>query len=133
MSLTQVMQYAKRKNALLKAKCCFGTVQALCNAVNSMLGKLEKFLKRAQVSRWLNEPERESPYQYCVLISYLTGVPLEHLSPFTEGANNLWRALIEQNQVLIQLLIDNHIEIPSALFINKMKFMSSRSDHHESH
>ena len=83
-------KYECRHLALLEARSFFGNIRALCEAVNALLEATERPLKRACVSRWLNEFRRNIPYEYCILIALLTGISLDRLSPFTKTINKIF-------------------------------------------
>lgn len=78
-----------RKRALLEAI-------RFCGGVTGFSKRLK--VSRPRASNWVNKPEIEIPYEYVVLIEAITQVSIERLSPNTEAANKVIRALRAQNK-----------------------------------
>jgi hypothetical protein len=83
-------KYEIRHRALLEVIRFFGGVTACAKQLN---------VSRARVSKWLNQFTINIPYEYVLLMEYLTQVSIERLSPFTEKINKIVRSQQVKNQV----------------------------------
>ncbi len=99
---------AKIQNkALIDAKCLFKGIAALAR----LLG-----VSRKRVSNWINLKVK-IPYEYLIIISAITQISLERLSPFTERANKIirqWRAagnsIVVERVIASITVLENYID-----------------------
>ena len=106
-----MLWYQVRHNALIEAIGFFGDRKSLCKAIHVTKDRLRK---------WLNIKDRDIPYEYCLWISYLTGISIERLSPQTPEINQIILFLQDKNKTLrfgdihkIQIPDDFHDPIQS--------------------
>ena len=81
-------KYESQHQALRLAVRSFGSVQALCDAVNKMLKPSEKKLTRECLNHWKNRHQKIT-YSFAMIISKLTGIPISQLAPFYQASNEL--------------------------------------------
>lgn len=100
MSLEKKQKYQQRHWALIEAIRFFGSRKLLRIALD---------IEKSRLRKWLNVISTNIPYEYCMMISYLTGIPIERLSPFRPKHNKIFTALQAKNQIIVQWPIDQII------------------------
>jgi hypothetical protein len=101
--LTEIDKFEIRHRALLEVIRFFGGVADCAKALG---------VSRGRLSNWLNKWYLNIPYEYVLLMEYLTQVSIERLSPFTEKINKAIRRQQNKEKVFEQSIEKITVEQP---------------------
>ncbi len=105
---SELAKFRIQKQVLLELRYFFGSDEKLRQAVNAIIPEerrlgnfVGKRLSRSALNSYINK-NRKMPFKYARIISKLTGIRLERLSPFEAPTDiKLWNDLLAKNRTFI--------------------------------